>query len=174
MKNIKDFSVIIFLLITFSCMSQERNFLTQSEFNNILVDGVKWKDICETRGEINEMKTLFSNTITYKRTDDPDSSIGFWDSNKGFYFDFEDRSGNGNHELVYFSIDNTSSNITIKGMSIKLGDHISNLGNIKINTYSDGTKRVIFINENSESDGLFIKCSATTNEIIEIEYILFD
>lgn len=170
--NYKTYIIFAFLLSTISCVSQERNHLTLSEFHNILVDGVKWIDIYETKGDLTKMRTLFRESINYKTGNEPDPRISFWD--KGYYFSFADLSGNGNYDLVRFSIDNNLSNITIKGKTITIGDDISSLGNIKLNTYNDGTKGAIFIAEGSDSSGLFIKYSSVTNKITEIEFIEFD
>lgn len=172
MKNIKKAYSIIFLFVIVSCQSQERNYLTLAEFNNILIDGVKWQDIDNTKGDLSKMKILFGNNLNYKTADEPNSSIGFWD--KGFYFDFEDLDESGEYQLINFSIDNSNSTISIKGISITLGDDFSKLGNIKINSYKDGTIGAIYILEGSDSDGLFIKCNPSTNKITEIEYILFN
>ena len=172
MKNIKYIHSIIILFTILSCNSQERNYLTLSEFNSITIDGVKWKDIDNTEGDLTKMRILFGNNLIHKTADEPSPSIGFW--NNSFYFDFESGIDDSPYALVYFEIKNNSSTISIKGISITLGDNINKLGNIKINTYSDGTKGAIFILENSDSEGLFVKCNPTTNKITKIEYILFN
>ncbi len=172
MKNIKYIHSIIILFTILSCNSQERNYLTLSEFNNMTIDGVKWKDIDNTEGDLTKMRTLFGNNLNYKTADDPMPNIGFW--NNGLSFNFESDVSDSPYTLVRFEIDNASSTISIKGISITLGDNINKLGNIKINTYRDGTKGAIFILENSDSEGLFVKCNPSTNRITEIEYILFN
>ncbi len=168
MKNIKYIHSIIILFTILSCNSQERNYLTLSEFNNITIDGVKWKDIFRSNGDTSKMKNLFGNNLIHKTADEPMPGIGFW--NNGFYFYFESVFGDSPYALVYFEIKNNSSTISIKGISITLGDNINKLGNIKINTYSDGTKWAIFTLENSDRGNLLIECNPTTNRITEIEY----
>ncbi|MDA9316789.1 hypothetical protein N9Q58_02600 [Polaribacter sp.] len=158
-------------LVTISSLGQERTFLTETEFNNILVDGVKWIDIDETLGKVDGMKNLFGSSINYQIGIEPDPSIGFWD--KGFYFDFQE-GGDGEYELFHFSIDDNLSSITIKGVTVTIGDSIHNLSGININSYQDGSSGVIFVENGSGSDGLFIKYNPSTFKITEIEYNLFD
>ena len=168
MKNIKYIHSIIILFTILSCNSQERNYLTLSEFNNITIDGVKWKDIDNTKGDLTKMKNLFGNNLIHKTADEPMPIISFW--NNSFYFSFESVFGDSPYDLVRFKIKNNSSTISIKGISITLGDNINKLGNIKINIYSDGTKGAIFTLENSDRGDLLIECNPTTNRITKIEY----
>ena len=73
-----------FFLFLNLCYCQTRNYLTKGQFENIKVDGISLKQIVESNGEIRKMSSLFGNTLKYKKVNEPNESIGFWD--KGFYF----------------------------------------------------------------------------------------
>lgn len=172
---------MVLMLTTLSCKAQEINYLTASEYDAIFIDGVNWDDIRETKGDVAKMKALFGATINYKTGTEPSLSIGFWD--KGFYFDFEDRSDVGNdYSLVNISIDNNLSNFTILGKTITIGDDISKLGLVKINTDKDGKKGIIFDSIAPSDSGIFIEFDQITNKfnqvvsniITSIEYVVFD
>ena len=171
MKNIIIFSTILFL-VTVSCKAQIKTYLTLTEYDNIQVDGVKWRDIGMIKGDLSKVKSLFNSEIKHETNNEPNPNIGFWD--KGFYFGFEDRSGDGSYSLTDFWIDNNSSTITIKGNTFTVGDDKSKLGNIKPNTYPDGSKGYIFALKGTDSSGFFIKYNPSTNIITEIKFIDFD
>lgn len=163
---------ICFFLFLSLCYSQTRNYLTKEQFENIKVDGVTLKQVMESNGKIKKMSALFGNTLKYKKEYEPNQSIGFW--NKGFYFDFEDRSGNGAFELVNFSIDNSSSTLSINNSEITIGSTTRNMKNIAIANYKDGTKGIIYAISGHESEAIFISFNAYTKRILKIEFISFD
>jgi len=181
MKNIYKISLFL-LLISISCKAQEinYNYLTTIEYNAIFIDGVNWINIHETRGAIAKMKALFGSTLNYKTGTEPSLSIEFWD--KGFYFYFEDSSDRGdNYGLNRISIDSNLSNFTIKGKTVTIGDDISKLGFVKISTYKDGTKGILFKSIEPDDTLIFIvfdqitnKFNQVSNIITKIEYNAFD
>lgn len=161
-----------FFLFLSLCHGQTKNYLTKGQFENIKVDGVSLKQVIKSNGELKKMSSLFGNTIKHKRASEPNQSIGFWD--KGFYFDFEDRSGNGTFELVNFSIDNNSSIISINNQNITIGSTVRNLKNVNISVYRDRTKGIIYTVRGHESEAIFISFDASAKRISKIEFISFD
>ena len=178
MKNIYNI-LIILMLTTISCKAQEINYLTKAEYDAIFIDGINWDTVRETKGDVAKMKALFGATVNYKTGTEPSLSIGFWD--KGFYFDFEDEGDNG-FGLVLIRIHNNQSNFTIKGITITIGDDISKLGLVKISTYKDGKKDIIFDSVEPSDSAIFIEFDQITNKfnqvvsniITSIEYVVFD
>lgn len=161
-----------FFLFLNLCYCQTRNYLTKGQFENIKVDGISLKQIVESNGEIKKMSSLFGNTLKYKKVYEPNESIGFWD--KGFYFDFEDRSGNGTFELVNFSIDDSISIISINNNDITIGSSIRNMKGVTVSNYDDGTKGIIYAIRGHESEAIFISFNTHTKRILKIEFISFD
>lgn len=161
-----------FFLFLSLCHGQTRNYLTQEQFENIKVDGVTLKQVMESNGDIKKMSALFGNTLKYKKVNEPNQSIGFW--NKGFYFDFEDRSGNGAFELVNFSIDDGSSILSINNSDITIGSTTRNMKDVAIASYKDGTNGIIYAIRGRESEAIFISFDAYNKRILKIEFISFD
>ncbi len=155
-----------------TCVSQEINYLSEIEFDNIRVDGVAWKEIQKTNGDVKAMKSLFGNTIKFKTADDPSPRIGFWD--RGFYFEFEDRSGRGNFELVHFSIKNNKSNISIKDSSATIGSDVEELDYSNSRMYGRYGSSITYMRNGSESDPLFISFWTASKKIYEIKFISFN
>lgn len=172
MKTLKYTYILI--LFTFSNCSQGqiRNELSQTEYTNIKINGISWVTIENTKGNVDQMKALFGSNITIKTGEDPSLMIHFWDSNKGFYFRFEENDPNivNDYVLVNFRISNPSSNITIQGKTVTIGDNISKLGSVKINKI--GTD-IVFGTTYSD-DTLILKFDLLTQNITSIEYISFD
>lgn len=161
-----------FFLFLNLCYSQTRNYLTKGQFENIKVDGISLKQIVESNGEIKVMSSLFGNALKYKKVNEPNQSIGFW--NKGLYFDFEDRSGNGTFELVNFSIDDSSTILSINNNDITIGSTTRNMKDVAVANYEDGTKGIIYAIRGHESEAIFISFNAYTKRILKIEFISFD
>jgi len=171
MKN-THLLIITLILVTFSCKSQQINFLSTSDYENILIDGVNWMDIAETHGDIDKIQAIYGNSIKYEEKTEPSLIRYFYTDS--FYLLFQSDSDVAtDYYLDGFRIENNLSNITIRGKIITIGDDISKLGLVKINTDKDGNKGIIFALENDNSS-IFIEFDQNTNKITGIQYISFD
>ena len=167
MKTIQ-YLTILFTIIFINCtQSQNINFLSNTEYNNIKVNGINWIQINDTQGNITEMKSLFGNDLIIQTDTEPSLIIDFWNNIKGFYFSFEDYSDTGTkYSLVDFEVTNSTSNITIKNTIITVGDNISILGNIHVN---QSGKDVTYGTRFSE-DTFTIEFDTTSHKITKISY----
>ncbi len=77
-------------------------------------------------------------------------------------------TANGN--LGGFELTNSTPTISIKGVTIRIGDKYSKLGIVKLNTNKDGTKGILFTPNNDETIYLSIGFDQITGVITEISY----
>jgi len=164
--------IITLILITFSCKSQQINFLTTSDYDSILIDGVNWMDIAETYGDIDNIQAIYGNSIKYEERTEPSLVRYFYSDSFNLRFQ-SDSDLAIDYYFDGFRIKNNLSNITIIGKIITIGDDISKLGLVKINTDKDGIKGIIFALENDDSS-IFIEFDQNNNKITGIQYISFD
>lgn len=163
--------LLAFMLITLSGIGQEINHLSDYEYKNILINGVNWLSISETKGDINKMRAYFGNDLNYETETEPILSIYIW--NNCLSFRFENNSDYENeYNLVGFRIKQTS-NFTIKGKTFTIGDSIDVLGTVKINSDESGVKYIVFSDSNSDS-AIYIAFDQITNRVTEIKYVSFD
>lgn len=166
MKNIT-----LILLLAFTNVSQcqiTANILTETEYNNIEINCIKYIDLKNTLGEQNAVETLFGTANTIEKDDDPiyGGAILYIE----FYYDGLD-FGFSEGELGTFNITNNNSNITIRGITVTLGDNISLLGNVVFNTMSDGSKSIVYQYCDGCNNLISIRFNQLTNIITEIIYI---
>ena len=157
---------------------KERNYLTSEEFGNIKINGIRFDDIDETKGDIDKVKALFGygGLPPYIRTNDGtfgEKSIRIEYLQKGFWLYFVDyaiSSEDNDYHLDGFEIKNSDSNITIKGKTVTIGDSIEKLGkvNIRYSSYSD--VYLIIFKVKIASSSLHIYFNPKTKKITKIKY----
>jgi len=169
MKSIRSITIVLLLLLTSVAQCQTANIITPREFDNIEINGVKFIDIKNTLGEQNAVGSLFGAAIKIEKDDDPIYggailSIDFYYD--GFDFSFYEK------ELSSFDITNNKSNITIQGVTVTIGDNISDLGrNVIFNNDNDGSKSILYQYCNGCNDYIYIDFDQVTKKITEIGYI---
>ena len=166
MKNIT-----LILLLAFTSVAQcqiTANIITEAEYNNIEINGIKYIDLKNTLGEQNAIEALFGIANTMEKDDDPiyGGEILYIE----FYYDGLD-FGFSEGELGAFNITNNNSNITIQGVTVTIGDNISALGNVIFNTMSNGNQSIVFQYCDGCNNFISIRFNQTTNIITEIIYI---
>ena len=96
----------------------------------------------------------------------------YWFKYNGFEIAFTDNSGTPDHPgIAMFRITNNNWNIKIKGTTISVGDNISKLGSVTINTNRDSSKSIIYQYCDGCNNFIYIDFDKTTNRIIEIGFI---
>lgn len=139
MKNI---TLIVLFAFTSLAQCQTANILTQTEFNNIKINGISLDDIINTHGVENEMQSLFATPLNKDINEDGYYSYYVYD---GFEINFSSLlSGKAEHILGSFTISNTNYNITIQGKTVTIGDHKDKLGNVVINNQKNGGKSIVY------------------------------
>ena len=166
MKKINLIVTILFVGL-YSCKAQT-NQLTEAEFYNIKINNITLRSIYDTNADLTKMRTLFGDSLVYQaNTTGPSLGRDFWNDN--IYLNFEDDSNTGNqYNLTNIQVESSSENVTIKGITIKLGDDVSIFGKNVVINRNNGDNSVVFISELSSS--FAFKIDELTNKIIEITF----
>lgn len=173
-EDMKKSFIIIALFLTSMVQCQiTSNIITEVEYNNIEINGIKIKDFKATEGNEVKIKNLISNPILEKDINTGERGpSNYWFKYNGFEIAFTDHSGSPNHPgIAMFSITNNNWSIKIKGTTVTIGDNISKLGSIIFNTKTNGDKGIIYQYCNGCNNFIYIDFDKTTNKITEIGFI---
>lgn len=160
--------ITIVLVSTYSCNAQ-LNELTQTEYYNIKINDVTLQDIYDTNADVTEMKALFGSDLLHESENDILIRKEFWKPNL-FYFNFNSDMGI-NYFPTIIKIRSSLVNITVKEMTVKLGDDVDVFGANPITNTINGDNSVVFGSELSAS--IAFKIDPVTNKIVEIEINAF-
>ena len=171
------FSLMILSFNAVKAQDNEDNYLTSEEFGNIKINGIRFDDIEKTEGDKTKVKALLGKDIIIEKGygESYGNSITIKPKKqKGFYIVFADYDETSNKYWIDdFEILNSNSNITIKGKTVTIGDHIKKLGkvNIRYSSYSDAY--LIIFQVKMASSSLGIEFDPKTKKITKIEYITY-
>ncbi len=171
MKDLK--LIIIALLIgSYSCQGQH-NILSESEFDEVKFGDASLIDIFQSLGDINQMNMLFENDLTHAANNTGFvSGLDFWLEDK-LYINFENESGN-QYDLSYIDILSSSISVTVKGIEVRLGDHINVFGNtVEVKNNGIGKKAILFTDEGTGTSSLAFYINPSTNHITEITFNVY-
>lgn len=145
------------------------NVLSSVQYQNILISGLKISDYNSTNGKKSKIERLLGFNFQEKKGSHHSKFIELFNDSKGLSLYFEDGSDTGDYySLTRLNVNKSTTIITILGKDIKIGDDISNLGDIKKNT-SEGT-----INFTSTESSFYeIRYDVITNKIVSISYEVF-
>ena len=144
MKKIHLIITVIFIS-SYSCKAQ-KNKLTRTEYYNIKINNVTFQSLYDTNGDEASMKALFGSDLEFEaNTTGPSLGRDFW--NGSIYLNFEDDSDTGSYYVpTLINIKNSSVTITVKGISVKLGDDKSVFGSLFV---FKSINSIIFVSETS-------------------------
>lgn len=169
----KKFIYITYLMLgifSFSVNAQMNN-LSQSEYLNVKFDGVRVADISNTKGNVDEMQNLFNNNLTIERgySDAIEHWIKFSTNSicVEFYNGVEENSVI-TYSLASIEIENTQSNLLIKGRTIKIGDNQSLLSNL--NSRIINNKKVFTFLMGNLDEYSYIYVDTATGKVVKIGY----
>jgi formylmethanofuran dehydrogenase subunit D len=167
MKKIHLIITVIFIS-SYSCKAQ-KNKLTRTEYYNIKINNVTFQSLYDTNGDEASMKALFGSDLEFEaNTTGPSLGRDFW--NGSIYLNFEDDSDTGSYYVpTLINIKNSSVTITVKGISVKLGDDKSVFGSLFV---FKSINSIIFVSETGTSS-LAFKIDPFTNKISKIEFNAF-
>jgi len=165
MKKIHLIITVIFIS-SYSCKAQ-LNTLNRTEYYNIKINDVTFQSLYDTNGDEASMKALFGSDLLYHYENDILIRKEFWKTGV-YYFDFNSDEGDY-YVPTNIDIESSSTTITVKGISVKLGDDKSIFGSLLLNT---NTNSIIFVSETGTSS-LAFKIDPFTNKIIKIEFYAF-
>lgn len=167
MKKIYLIITVIFIS-SYSCKAQ-KNKLTRTEYYNIKINDVTFQSLYDTNGDEARMKALFGSDIEFEvNTTGPSLGRDFW--NDSIYLNFEDDSDTGSYYVpTLINIKNSSVTLTVKGITVKLGDDKSVFGSLFV---LKSINSIIFVDDTGTSS-LAFKIDRSTNKISKIEFNAF-
>ncbi len=169
----KNYIILILSIAFFSCKAQT-NELSIQEFSNIKIDNIEFKEILDTRGDSNQVKSMLDTNLQIETGEEPDYWVQFSFSKYMLLFQDGKKSNLGtvsDYQLTDFLIKDSSIKLSIKGVEIKLGDNIDKLGNPNILTYSDGRKGIVY---KIGVQVIQISYDENTNLITKIKYVCYN
>ncbi len=158
--------IIIALVSTFSCKAQ-LNELTQTEYYGIKINGVTFRSIYDTNADLTKMRALFGSNLLYEFENDILISKQFW--NDALTINFDSDMGN-DYYITFININNSSARVTIKGVTVNLGDDKSVFGKSVVINTNKGDNSIVFIDQLTGTAALAFKIDKITNQIIAIEF----
>lgn len=165
MKKIYLIITVIFIS-SYSCKAQ-KNKLTRTEYYNIKINDVTFQSLYDTNGDEARMKALFGSDLLYHYENDILIRKEFWKTGV-YYFNFNSDEGD---YYVPTSIDikSSSTTLTVKGITVKLGDDKSVFGSL---LFFKSINSIIFVDDTGTSS-LAFKIDRSTNKISKIEFNAF-
>ena len=164
----KQILIILMLLTSGLAKCQNVNIISSIEYNSIKVNDVKLSSIKNTKGILQNVVNLFGNPIS--KEIDPDGDFFHYNYNN-FSISYSSIISDGTFDNPILSKIKINSKLEIKGVEIKIGEKIDKLGNVKINTNSDGSYSILFMECDGCNNFISIDFDKTTNVITKIQYV---
>lgn len=159
-------SLFITVLVSQMSFAQFKgNKLTLDEYYSVKINDITMLDIIRTRGDYAKVKSMFGNDLQFETFDSPTSGIELSNSKILIRFEEDDKI------LTYLKL-HYPTTITIQGKTVKIGDDVSGLGLVKINT-DNGKYSIYYADEETYSANFTIEVNPNTKKIVAIDYILF-
>ena len=112
------------------------NIISKTDFNNILINGVKFANIESTLGNQNQLNNLLSSEST-------ESEIILEENYFNYKYNGLDICFSDN-EIVVLKITRSNWSVTIKGKTVTIGSHRDILGNVVFNLKKDSNKSIVY------------------------------
>lgn len=158
--------ITIFLISTFSCIAQ-LNELTPTEFYGIKINGVTLRSIYDTNADLTKMRALFGSNLKYEYENDILITRQFW--NDALTVNFESDIGN-DYYISFINLNNSSANVTVKGVTVNIGDDKSVFGKSVVLNTNKGDNSIVFIDQLTGTAALAFKIDKKSNKIIAIKF----
>ena len=145
MKNIFLIAMCVFTSTIAQCQITS-NIISETEYNNIEINGIKIKDFRATEGNEVKIKNLTPKALLEKDINTGERCpSNYWFKYDGFEIAFTDNSGTPDHPgIAMFRITKNNWSIKIEGKIATIGDDINLLGNIVFNNDIDGSKSIVY------------------------------
>jgi len=169
----KSFIIIALFLTSITQCQITSNIISEVEYNNIEINGIKLKDFKATEGNELKIKNLISKPILEKDINTGERGpSNYWFKYNGFEIAFTDNSGTPDHPgIAMFRITNNNWSLKIKGKIITIGDDINKLGSVVFNIKINGDKGIIYQYCNGCNNYIGIDFNQLTNEITRVYYV---
>ena len=164
--------IVIVLLVSLfynqSSYSQIKlNIISDAEYEQIKINDIPLFDLIRTNGDYSKLKLMFGNDLQFKTYNKSFEVVEYWNNKIIARFEEDDKI------LTYFKL-HYPSTLTIKGKRVKIGDNMSELGLVVIDTTSSTEVYSIdYIDEETHTASFTIEVNPITKKITKIYYILF-
>jgi hypothetical protein len=164
--------IVLVLLVTlfynqFSYSQIKVNLISNKEYEQIKINDIPLFDVIRTNGEYSKLKSMFGNDLQYKTYEKSFEVVEYWNNKIVARFEEDDKI------LTYVKLYYPST-LTIKGKRVKLGDDISELGLVIIDTTSSpGIYTIDYADKETYTASFTIEVNPNTKKITDIYYILF-
>jgi hypothetical protein len=167
MKKIVLVLLVILFYNQFSYSQIKVNLLSNKEYEQIKINDIPLFDVIRTNGEYSKLKSMFGNDLQYKTYEKSFEVVEYLNNKIVARFEEDDKI------LTYVKLYYPST-LTIKGKRVKLGDDISELGLVIIDTTSSpGIYSIDYADEETYTASFTIEVNPNTKKITDIYYILF-
>ena len=158
--------VLLVILMSVFTQAQTSNIVSASEFEGIKINTATIAEVKKTKGKQAKIEALLGATTSY--TVDK-NSFYYYVKYNGLNIDFSTMKGKPYMEA--FEINSNAANVTIKGITITIGDNISKLGNVVFSVGRTGTKSILYTECDDCDSFINIEFDQTSNTITKISYM---
>lgn len=158
--------ILLIILIASSNLAKcqmTSNIISETEFNNIKINGITLNDIKSTNGIYSQINNLIPASIEQSVIESEEAY--FYYVYDGFDISFSE------NEISSFEISKSNWSILIQGKTLTIGSNIDVLGNVVLNTNRDGSKSIIYQYCDGCNNYITIDFDTNTNLITAITYI---
>ena len=155
--------LVVFMFVYAFSYAQNVNVISKDDINSCKINNVALSEIKSTNGKQSKVESLLGAATSFE--------------NNGFYYYFKfnglklDFSTSKSKPFIEsFVILSNESSVTIKGITVTIGDSIDKLGTVSFSTGRNGNKSILFA-ECEECDVFInIDFDQTTKIITKINY----
>ena len=152
-------------------LTAQSNALNETEFNNVIFNGVSIQDVIDTNGSTSMMQSLFGNDLIVENG--YSEALEYWVkfSTNAICIEFYNGMQNGSaivYDLASIEFKNSNSELYIKNKSIMLGDSGNVLSGLNSRTVEG--KRVYTFQLNDYDSYVYVYVDIASNKVIKIGY----
>ncbi len=167
-------AVIIVVLLFAVKISSQNNYLSESDFDSIRFNGVPFASIQATRGQIQQMNSLFNTSLAVLESEDPGynwRSFGYEFSGKEMKIGFSEIE-QGQLKLTSITLTGANATVQVQNKTFKLGVKITDIMSSIANAATTYGDRIATFTTNDQRAYLQISYNATSKLIEEIVYFV--
>lgn len=164
------FKYLLILFAVWSCKSQTINYLDESQFANIQINGVSLNNIDSNQPVKSVLESYVGFALEEKFSDSPNLTKEYWNDEIGIYFRFEDVEDNGSaYNLVNLKLTNQNLPINIIDLTFNIGNNINVL-----NSFNNNIASKSYLFSVQESSAILEITYTDFNIIRKLEYHLYN
>lgn len=164
------FKYLLILFAVWSCKSQTINYLNESQFANIQINGVSLNNIDSNQPIKSVLESYFGFALEENFSDSPNLTKEYWNDEIGIYFRFEDAEDSGStYKLVNLKLTNHNLPINVLDLTFNIGNSIALL-----NSYNNNIPTKSYLFSVQETSAILEVSYNDFNIIRMVEYNLYN